>query len=272
MSTQLCRELLEEALEKGWADDRISERIENLRTTDPKLKELNEIKPNNAQAQILVMLNEEHVAQYARAPKRVVEALLVFMHETRHINVPGIRYVTETPDPWAFPRHPGVEQGAAFERVVFFPPYLDRDDNGNVDQLFSRSGTGYKIDSIIIEVIHRKGGERVLRLHLGVPNTRHEPNPHNASYAYLTIDTDGQVHYEHFTINFMNDRAVRFGTGIFEHSELVQFVSHGRTEQLDFFFRGAKKQLAEDLQHLPGFIQARSGELIKNAHNPGFRI
>jgi hypothetical protein len=269
VSTPEALVLLQAIQEHGWAQAQANKYAQKLRETDPEIRRIASDRPNLAEDHILARSNENHVHEFSQLPLQIVEALIKHLRITERSDRRFVHFVSEKPDAGMFPMSSRLQGDESHQRVAFITP-TSVDLASNSSSLFLGYHSRYMLDGLAIEVITMGGNVEVL-LHLKVADrTWTGLNPYH-HYGYITIETDGTIRYERFSVQLDLQQMAEVSFGVKTKECLVTTrVAPGKSTNLDTMFPGAKHRLAEDLPHLPGFIVEVAESSMRRIRIPGF--
>lgn len=272
MSTTHALALLKAILEHGWANPQTERYEQKLRETDPEIRRVTLDRPNLAKAHIVARYNEDHVHEFSRLPLQIVEALVKHLDITSRSDRKFVHFVSEAPDASMFPKSSRPGGNESRQRVAFITP-SSVSLATNSSSLFLGHHSRYILDGLVVEVITAGSSVEVL-LHLKVADRRWEEFSSKYHYGYVTIETDGTIRYERFTVelDLYHMAEASFGVKTKEHLVATQSVPTppGKAANLDIMFPGAKDRLAEDLPYLPDFIIEIAEASMRRVRIPGF--
>lgn len=265
--------LLRAIIENGWAEPQGEKYAQKLRETDPDIRRiLGMERPKLAEAHITARYNEDHVHEFSRLPKQVVEALMQFLDVTRQSDFTFVHLVTHEPDATMFPSSYTVN-GQSTQRIVFITPSLINLAT-DASKLFLGHHSRYMLEGLALELVTR-GTSVDTRLHLKVAAWTKDSHQHpRHHFGIITVETDGTISYERIALELNLHFVAEACFGVKPKESLISArqipTPPGKTAKLDTLFPGAKDRLAEDLQHLPSFMSEIAQVVVRPVRVPGF--
>ena len=254
MSTTEALALLQAIQEHGWATAQGDKYAQKLRKTDPEIRRIMADSPDLVDAHVSARCNEDHVREFSQLPLQIVEALIEHLRIMGQSDRRFVHFVGEKPDAGMFPVSNRLQGDENHERVAFITPTSIDLASNSTNNLFFGHHSRYMLDGVAIEVVTTEKGVDVL-LHLKVADRTWTGYDLYHHYGYVTIETDGTIRYERFSVRLDLQQVAEASFGVKTKECLVTTrVAPGKVADLDTMFPGAKHRLAEDLPYLPGFI------------------